>query len=89
MCMIKSPRSLMHKQTPGEFKAAAHAEDKLQDLAAETGPCTTVCNRAAAVRPLLPAGVYTCTSLGNICAHNAKGGRRQRLTVKPDHRQYR
>lgn len=22
----------MHNQTPGEFKAAAHAEDKLQDL---------------------------------------------------------
>lgn len=32
MCMIKTPWSLMHNQTPGEFKAAAHAEDKLQDL---------------------------------------------------------
>lgn len=28
----------MHKQTPGEFKAAAHAEDKLQDLNSRNGP---------------------------------------------------
>lgn len=59
---------------------------------AELGLCVN--DRAAAVRLLLPAGVwealhYTCILLGNICEHNAKGGWGQRLTVKPDHKQYR
>lgn len=68
-------------------KAAPHAQNKLRDSDSRAKP---VCNG----RLLLPAAVweaqlYTCFLLGNICAHNGKGGGNQRLTVKSDRKRCR
>lgn len=63
----------------------------------QTAEARPECDGSGAVSgwaPLFPAGVreaplYTCAALGNICAHNGKGGWKQRLTVKPDRKRWR